>query len=145
MTKKPKELHPLNNRSWLEAFFKNFNGKPPKLVGKAAITGVLSKPATKRKVTIRINEILARASEIKIGVMGDTLVRMDSNDYRKGFEFVERVYKSKSKEKIIGYEVELIKKFKAKKDTKVTNISTKRAWRLTTYNGFYFIYVVYNI
>lgn len=77
--------------------------------------------------------------------MGDTLVRMDSNDYRKGFEFVERVYKSKSKEKIIEYEVELIKKFKAKKDKKVTNISTKRAWRLTTYNGFYFIYVVYNI
>lgn len=145
MTKKPKELHPLYNRSWLETFFKDFNGLPPKLVGKTAITGVLSNPSTKRKVTIRINEIISKATEIKIGAMGDTSARMDQNDYRTGFEFVERVYKSTSKENIIAYEVELIKKFKVINPKKVVNISTNRASRLTTYNGFYYIYVVYNI
>ena len=77
--------------------------------------------------------------------MGDTYVRMDAKDYRSNFNFVERVYKSTSKENIINYEVELIKKFKLSNPTKVVNISTNRASRLTTYNGYYYIYIVYNI
>ncbi len=76
--------------------------------------------------------------------MGDLSVRMDYNDYRKGFEFVERVYKSKSIENIKSYEVELIKKFQKIDPIKVLNISTTKAHKLTTYNGFYYIYVVHN-
>jgi negative regulator of genetic competence, sporulation and motility len=77
--------------------------------------------------------------------MGDTSVRMDNKDYRSGFEYVERVCKSTSKVNIINYEVELIKKFKIIEPSKVVHVSTSKASRLTTYNGFYYIYVVFNI
>ncbi len=145
MSKKPMELHPVKNRSsWLE-FWKTFwNGEPPELKGAKAITGRLTNKNVKSNVTVRIKEILEQASEIKIGVMGDTEVRMDSSDYRNNFKFVNRVYKTTSKETAIKYEVELIKKFKKSHADKVKNISEARAGRLTTYNGFYYIYVVYN-
>lgn len=143
--RKPVELHPVKNRSDWSAFWKTFwNGEPPKLVGKTAITGRLTNPATKTKVTKRINEILNIASEIKIGVMGDTEVRMDGKDYRSGFEYVTRVYKTTSKESAREYEVELIKKFKKSHPNIVLNISEAKAGRLTTYNGNFYVYVVFN-
>jgi hypothetical protein len=143
--RKPIELHPVKNRSEWTEFWRTFwNGEPPKLVGKTAITGRLTNPATKSKVTKRINEILSNASEIKIGVMGDTEVRMDGKDYRNNFEYVSRVYKTTSKEAAREYEVELIKKFKKSNPEKVLNISEAKAGRLTTYNGNYYIYVVFN-
>jgi len=146
MTKrKPIELHPVKNRSDWTEFWKTFwNGEPPKLVGKTAITGRLTNPSTKSKVTKRINEILTIASEIKIGVMGDTEVRMDGKDYRNGFEYVTRIYKTTSKEVARNYEVELIKKYKISHPNKVLNISEARASRLTTYNGNFYVYVVFN-
>ena len=142
--KKPIELHPVKNRSELAEIWRTlWNGKPPKLVGKTAITGVLI-PATKSKVTKRINEILLDAKEIKIGVMGDTEVRMDGKDYRNDFDYVTRVYKTTSKEKAKLYEVELIKKYKKSHPKKVKNISEARAGRLTTYTGSFYVYVVFN-
>ena len=89
--KKPYDLHPILYRSgFFETFRTLWNGSSPKLDGKKVITGIL-KPATKSKVTKRINELLANSKEIKIGVMGDTLVRMDGKDYRKSYDFVSRV------------------------------------------------------
>ena len=88
--------------------------------------------------------MLKTVSQIKTGVTGDTLVRMDADDYRNGWDFVIFAYKTKSKPKIIDYEVEFIKKFLKDCPEKVMNISTNKAGRLTTYNGFYYIYVVYN-
>ncbi len=146
MKKKPIELHPVLNRSEIAKFFRTlWLGKPPKLVGKSAVTGHLTNPATKRKVTMRINEILKIADVIKIGATGDTLSRMDKEDYRGNWEFVSRVYKTKSLERAKEYEVELIKKFKKSYPSQVKNISEAKAGRLTTYNGFYYIYVVFNI
>lgn len=111
--RKPKELHPVHNRSeWSEAWRSAWHGDPPKLIGETAITGVLNNRTTKAKVTMRINKIINEASEIKIGVMGDTTVRMDGKDYRSSYDFVTRVYKTTNKETAINYEVELIKKFK---------------------------------
>lgn len=117
--------------------------KPPKLIGKTAITGRLT-PSTKTKVTKRINEILTNSSEIKIGVMGDTEVRMDGTDYRSDYDFVTRIFKTKSKEIARDFEVKLIKKFKKSHPKKVKNISEAKAGRLTTYNGFYYVYIVFN-
>ncbi|CAA0190061.1 conserved hypothetical protein [Tenacibaculum maritimum] len=143
--RKPIELHPVKNRSDWSEFWRTFwNGEPPKLVGKTAITGRLSNPSTKTKVTKRINEILKIASEIKIGVMGDTEVRMDGKDYRNGFEYVTRVYKTTSKDSARDYEVELIKKFKKSHPNKILNVSEAKAGRLTTYNGNFYVYVVFN-
>ncbi len=143
--RKPIELHPVKNRSNWAEFWKTFwNGNPPKLIGKRAITGRLTNRSTKSNVTKRINEILNIASEIKIGVMGDTEVRMDGKDYRNAFEYVTRVYKTTSKEVARDYEVELIKKYKKSHPNKVLNISEARAGRLTTYNGNFYIYVVFN-
>lgn len=145
MKKKPNELHPIKNRSSIEDFFKTiWHGTPPKLVGSKAETGYLT-PNNKAKVTIRIKNIAETCADFKIGVMGDTLVRMDDNNYRSNFNFVQRVYKSTSKEIIKAYEVELIKKFKPLYPSKIQNISTSPASKLTTYNGYYYIYVVYNI
>ena len=144
MSIKPKELHPHKDLSWLNWFLRDvIYGKSPKLTGSKSITGLLT-PVTKRKVTMRVNNILETAINIKIGVMGDTDVRMDDKKYRKNFEFVERIYKSTSKESIRQYEVELIKKFKKSHPEKVLNISETLASRLTTYNGFYYVYIVYN-
>ena len=146
MKKKPIELHPVLNRSGLVEFFRTlWLGKPPELVGKPAVTGHLTNPATKRKVTTRINEILKIADTIKVGASGDTLARMDKQDYRGNWEYVSRVYKTKSLERAKEYEVELIKKFKKSHPNQVENISEAKARRLTTYNGFYYIYVVFNI
>lgn len=143
--RKPIELHPVRNRSGFSKAFRTFwNGAPPKLVGKTAVTGRLTNPATKAKVTKRINEILKVAVEIKIGVMGDTEVRMDGKDYRNGFDYVTRVYKTTSKESARNYEVELIKKFVKSHHSLVKNKSIAKAGRLTTYNGNYYIYVVFN-
>ena len=145
LKRKPIELHPIKNMSEWTKFWRNFwNGKPPKLVGKTAITGRISNPSTKAKVTKRIKEIINNASEIKIGVMGDTEVRMDGKDYRNNFDYVSRVYKTTSKDTARNYEVELIKKFKKLYPNKVLNKSEARAGRLTTYNGYYYIYVVFN-
>jgi hypothetical protein len=142
---KPIELHPVKNRSdWTEFWKTLWNGEPPKLVGKTAITGRLTNPTTKSNVTKRINEILNIASEIKIGMMGDTEVRMDGKDYRNDFDYVTRVYKTTSKEVARDYEVELIKKYKKSHPNKVLNISEARAGRLTTYNGSFYVYVVFN-
>lgn len=96
MNKKPRELHPVLNRSSIETWFKNtFEGYAPKLVGKKAVTGRFDSP-TKAKVTIRIKEILEKVTIAKIGVMGDLDSRMDKSDYRKQFSHVQRVYKTKS-------------------------------------------------
>ncbi|UBM61324.1 hypothetical protein LA303_07790 [Candidatus Sulfidibacterium hydrothermale] len=143
--RKPIELHPVKNRSNWKEFWKTFwKGEPPKLVGKTAITGRITNLSTKIKVTKRIIEILNVASEIKIGVTGDTEARMDGIDYRKGFDYVTRVYKTTSKEVAINYEVELIKKFKKSHPKKVLNKSITKASRLTTYNGIFYVYVVFN-
>lgn len=146
MKKKPIELHPVINRTGLAEFFRTlWFGKAPQLVGKPAITGHLTNSATKRKVTMRLNEILNIADIIKIGVSGDTDARMDKDDYRGSWEYVSRVYKTTSIERAKDYEVELIKKFKKSHPNQITNISETRAGRLTTYNGFYYIYVVFNV
>ena len=144
--RKPIELHPVKNRSRFSELWKTFcNGEPPKLIGKTAITGRITNPNTKAKVTKRINQLINNSSEIKIGVMGDTQVRMDGKDYRSNFNFVTRIYKTTSKEVARDYEVELIKKFKKSHPNKVMNISESRAGRLTTYNGNFYIYVVFNL
>jgi len=143
--RKPIELHPIKNRSGFSEFWRTFwKGEPPKLIGKTAITGRITNSSTKAKVNKRINQLIDNSSEIKIGVMGDTEVRMDGNDYRDNFNFVTRIYKTTSKEVAKTYEVELIKKFKKSHPNKVVNISESRAGRLTTYNGNFYIYVVFN-
>lgn len=43
--------------------------------------------------------------------MGDTSVRMDAVDYRENYDYVVRIYKTKSKEAARNIEVALIKKF----------------------------------
>ena len=146
MKRKPKELHPHSERPEFVNVFRDFwHGKPPELVGEKAITGAL-KPPIKSKITRRIKGIEKTAINMKIGVMGDTKVRMDDKKYRTKFDFVERIYKTANKQAIIDYEVELIKKFKELyPGDKLLNASTNRASRLTTYNGFYYIYVVYNV
>ena len=76
--------------------------------------------------------------------MGDTDVRMDDKKYREDFEFVQRVYKTTSKQAAKDMEVYLIKKFKQTHGSILLNVSEAPASRLTTYNGFYYVYIVYN-
>ncbi len=143
--KKPIELHPVRNRSSFVASLRDFwYGEPPKLVGKPSVTGLLNNPIVKREITTRIKSVLKISSSIKIGVMGDTSVRMDAVDYRENYDYVVRIYRTRSKEIARNLEVILIKKFKKQFPDKVDNISTSKAGRLTTYNGFYYIYVVFN-
>lgn len=144
MNKKPRELHPLHQRTTIESWFKDaFEGYAPKLVGSKAITGKFDSP-TKAKVTIRIKQLLANVSIAKIGVMVDLDSRMDRSDYRRQFNLVQRVYKTTSKEFAKSMEVYMIKKFKISHPTIILNISETPASRLITYNGYYYVYVVYN-
>lgn len=144
MTAKPKHLHPVINRSAIENFIIDLLfEKPPKLIGASAETGAFN-PVTKGKVTKRITAILNKASNAKIGVTGDTLIRMDSLDYRTQFQLVERVYKTKSAQYAKDMEVYMIRKFKESHPNVVINKSEIPATRLTTYNDFHFVYVVYN-
>ncbi len=143
--RKPRELHPTYGRTKIEKWFRNnFHGYSPNLTGKKAITGRFT-PSTKAKVSIRIKQILAIASKAKIGVMGDLESRMDKLDYRFEYSFVQRVYKTKSKELAREMEVYAINKFKGCSSHNIQNTSNARASRLVTYNGFYYVYVVYNI
>lgn len=141
---KPQELHPLIDRtSWDDFWISLWHGKPPIEVGNKPETGWVN-AVTRRKVTTRINQILKKANSIKIGVTGDVSVRMDAKDYRQEFTYVELVYLSSSEKMIKDYEVELIKKFQKADPQKVVNISTNKAGRLITYDGYFRIYVVFN-
>jgi hypothetical protein len=144
MPVKPKELNPIITRSAFENFLRDFwHGKPPKLVGRRAVTGKMS-PQLKRRVIGRIKEIVENATAVKIGVTGDTYVRMDCPKYREKFHFVQRVFRTTSEQLAIAFEVYLIDKFKKSCPEKVLNISNIPAGRLTSYNGFYYVYVVYS-
>ncbi|MHB1105403.1 MAG: hypothetical protein ACYCZ2_03485 [Lutibacter sp.] len=81
------------------------------MAGKSPTTGLLNNPIVKRKITTRIKNVLKISNSIKIGVMGDTSVRMDAVDYRENYDYVVRIYKTKSKEAARNIEVALIKKF----------------------------------
>jgi hypothetical protein len=143
---KPMELNPVANRKRVSKILRNLRyGKVPLLVGKDPITGHLYLPATKRRVSMRVNAILDIADIIKIGVSGDTDVRTDYGDYRRTWKYISRVYKTTSKKNAKNFEVELIKKFKKSHPDQVANISVSKAPRLTTYDGFYYIYVVFNV
>ena len=143
--RKPMDLHPIKNRSIFKSKLMDFwYGDPPKLVGKKPETGYLNSPITKGKITSRINQIIKISDSIKIGVMGDTTVRMDAEDYREKYDYVSRIYKTQNKETAKNLEVALIKKFKKEHSDKMDNISTSKAGRLTTYTGFYYVYVVFN-
>lgn len=142
---KPIHLHPVINRSAFKSSLRDFwYGKPPKLIGKSPVTGLLNNSIIKREITTRIKNVLKISNSIKIGVMGDTSVRMDALDYRENYDYVVRIYKTSSEETARNLEVLLIKKFKKEYPNKVDNISTSKAGRLTTYNGFYYIYIVFN-
>lgn len=144
MTSKPKHLHPVKNRNAIEKFIIDLLfEKPPKLTGATAETGAFN-AVTKSKVTKRITAILNKASNAKIGVTGDTEVRMDAIDYRTQFDLVERVYKTKSPQFAKDMEVYMIKKFKVSHPDIVINKSEIPAVRLITYNTFHYVYVVYN-
>lgn len=144
MAIKPKELHPIHNRGSLESGWRNFwHGRPPRLVAPAALTGRMT-PYLKGQIAKRVNEIANQSDCFKIGAMGDTYVRMDGTDYRGEFKNVQRIYKSKSQQVVIDLEVYLIKRFKKDRAGKILNKSETPAWRLTSYNGFYYVYVVYN-
>ena len=146
MSIKPRELHPHLNRTNFEGKFRNFwYGNPPKLTCSKAITGRLSNEEVVKQIHKRVASILKNSVKAKIGVMGDTDVRMDDKVYRRDFVFVERIFKSKSKETIRDLEVALIKKYKRSAYKNILlNISEAKAGRLTTYNGFYYVYVVYS-
>ncbi|MGB5981650.1 MAG: hypothetical protein WBG46_05860 [Nonlabens sp.] len=146
MTRKPRELHPTYGRTKINQWFKNvFVGYSPKLVGQTAITGLYTRPYTKAKVSIRIKSILDDVIEAKIGVMGDLESRMDKTDYRTTFDYVQRVYKTKSKLFAAEMEVYMIKKFKKSHPNVILNVSETKANNMVTYNDFYYVYVVYNI
>lgn len=142
---KPIHLHPVKNRSSFKSSLIDLcYGKPPRLIGKSPVTGSLNNLIVKREITSRIKNVLKISNSIKIGVMGDTSVRMDALDYRGNYDYVVRIYKTSSEEMARNLEVLLIKKFKKDYPYKVDNISTSKAGRLTTYNGFYYIYIVFN-
>lgn len=142
---KPIHLHPVINRSEFKSSLRDlWYGKPPKLIGKSPVTGFINNLIVKKQITARIKNVIKISSSIKIGVMGDTSVRMDALDYRGNYDYVVRIYKTSCKETARNLEVLLIKKFKKEYPDKVDNISTSKAGRLTTYNGFYYIYIVFN-
>ena len=92
---KPMYLHPVKNRTIFKSKLMDFwYGNPPKLVGKKPETGYLSSSILKGKITSRINQIIKVSDSIKIGVMGDTSVRMDAEDYRDKYDYVSRDRKS---------------------------------------------------
>ena len=143
--KKPIELHPVKNRSIFQSMLRDlWLGESPKLVRKKPFTGLLNNSTIKRNITNRIKKVINISDSIKIGVMGDTSVRMDAKDYRANYDYVIQIYKTKSREFARNLEVTLIKKFKKEHPDKVDNKSTSRAGRLTTYTGYYYIYVVFN-
>ena len=144
MPNKPRELHPTFERTKLETWFRNtFIGYSPKLVGSKAIQGRFD-PLTKRRVNLRVKSILTECVKAKIGVMGDLESRMDKKDYRTEYDFVQRVYKTKSKSFASQMEVHVIKKFKTSFPDVIENDREIPAMNMITYNGFYYVYVVHN-
>ena len=141
--RKPLETHPVLNRSSFGEAVRSFwYGSAPKPVKKRPISGLINQ-TTRCRITRHVKEVVATAKWFKIGVTGDTLARMDKVDYRQEYERVARVYKTASKEAAINLEVELIKKFQKLYPDRIANTSTSRAGRLTTYNGYYFVYIVF--
>jgi len=143
---KPLELHKVKNRTEFESFLRNiWKGAMPDLIIAEPETGNYTHDKVKKKVHKRINAILKNAVRIKIGVTGDELTRRDGSDYRNGWYNMELVYKTKSKEAAKLFEVELITKYmKSRNKDKVANKSANLASRITTYDGYYLIYVVWN-
>lgn len=141
---KDKSLHPKNDESQFINFLKDvFYGEPPEIVKSKPITGRINS-TTRRNVTIRIKEIVDNCDKFKIGATGDTLVRVDKKDYRKEYDFIQRVFCSKSEGVTKDFEVEIIKKFMKLYPDKNQNKSVARAGKLTSYDGKFYIYVVYS-
>ena len=143
MPKKDKSLHPKHNENIFTNILKDiFIGELPEILNKKPLTGVLDR-SKKRQITMSINDIVAQCERFKIGATGDASVRIDQKDYRKGYNFFQKIYSSTSEDKVIDLEVELIEKFMKLQLDKIDNKKPVRANKLTTYEGRYYIYVVF--
>jgi len=142
----PPEMHPKNKRGFFTKIGRLLESSPPEIVGSKPIEGEINS-ITKAKITKKINSILATSKNAKIGVTGDVWVRMDetlNGSYRGVYECVQEIYRSKKGKLVAQLEVDYIKKYQKDKNKKIDNVSTNIAPRLTSYDGFFRIYLVYN-
>ena len=151
MSKKPIELRPKNN------ILSNIRddiryGLQPKKV--ECNTVVISEneqflPYKKGCVTSLIRKIANNTKAFKIGISGDIDIRMNQRDYREkdkknGVKYTKYqvVFETNDKKLAKSYEVTLVERYMRDFDNN-QNREAKEATRLTTYDGFYKIYVVY--
>jgi len=117
-------------------FLKNIiYGKAPKIISKGIITGRYS-PETKRRITIRLNQLLNSYEFVKVGKTGSPEVRVDQKDYRGSYHKMVLLYKSRSSINVSNYEREYINRFY----DDLENVSRASGGRMRSYNGFYYLY-----
>lgn len=143
----PMDLHPREKRGLIKRIgLALFEYDPPKLVESQPIFGEVDK-VVRGKITKKINKILATAKNAKIGVTGDMWVRMDyieEKSYRGKYKFVEEIYYSENGDTVADLEVEYIKKFLSLHPDKIDNKNATKVSKMTSYDGYFRIYLVYN-
>ena len=132
-----KRIKPESRRGNIEEFiFSLYHGFKPKIID-LSISGRIT-PSLRRRLTIQINNIISRCTLCKIGATGDADIRSAFNDYRAQFSKMYLIYKSTSKNNVASLEVEYIQKFYGR----TLNKSTTKTTRLSSYDGFYYLYIV---
>lgn len=116
-----------------------FNGFKPNVID-ISESGRVTDRSVRWKITRKIGHLVDTYFNVKIGVTGDSLIRTDQTDYRGNYSKMFLIYKSRSKKNISDLEVHYINKFYGKTDNK----SKTKASRLSTFDGYYYLYVVTN-
>ena len=133
-----RRLRPEPKRDSFDEFiYSLFNGFKPTIID-ISETGRITDRAVKWRTTRKITELIDNFHRVKIGVTGDSLIRSDQTDYRANYSTMYLVYKSRSKDYVCDFEIHYINKFW----DMIDNRSNTRANRLSTYNGYYYLYVV---
>ncbi len=135
--KRPRPLPSRNN--FQEFIYSMFNGFEPKIIDES-VTGHITSRSLKIKVTRKIKELVDNYPNCKIGATGDPRIRSGYPDYRSKYSRMFLVYKSKSFNYVADIECHYIKKFLGRTD----NISVNKAIKLSSYDGYYYLYVVTN-
>ncbi len=81
------------------------------------------------------------AGTVQVRTIG---IRIDKKDYRKDYDYMYLIFRSKKAYEISDLEVRYIQKYKILQPDKIDNISETKANNMISYDGFYYLYVVVN-
>jgi hypothetical protein len=135
--------HLSQSETGLDRFLSNlFYGTKP-LIEKSFCSSGLIKPSLKSTITKNLNCILEGCAGFKIGKTGDSYIRTDYSDYRKSYNYMYLLYKSKSRKSVSAIEEHYIAKYMdMHPDYSENRRVNSPGKKMQSYNGYYYLYVV---